>query len=74
MRRKNNAYNEEITLFVGTTRIIIVNGNRQIDYAFRTVRLTEKILYTYHNPLTSVASSQLNSAIKYKNPNSSLSL
>lgn len=56
MRRNHDDPSKEVTLFVGNCHIIIVNNNRQIDYAFRTIRLTEKVIFTYHNPLSSVQS------------------
>ena len=47
MRRSSNNLSEEVSLYVGSCRIIILNSHRQIDYALRTVVLTEKTIYTY---------------------------
>ena len=47
MKRNSNDPEEEITLFIGTCRLIILNSKRQIDYALRTIRLTERMLFCY---------------------------
>lgn len=47
MLRNNSDQNKEIKLFIGTSRLIIVSSTRQIDYALRTIVVTEKTLYTF---------------------------
>lgn len=49
MRRRSNDPQKEVTLFVGKSRIIVLTKNKQIDYAHRTVQLTEHKIYTYHD-------------------------
>ena len=48
MRRNSKDPKEEITLFIGGCRLIVLNSNRQIDFATRTILLTETTLFTYN--------------------------